>query len=247
MAPGRSQQVRDQQAALGEQQVVHVDLAAVAVRHQHVLQHLVGDVGDRRIDRPARAIGAEQQVQPDQQRQRRRPHRQRHRPGRNLFGKSAIISSSATPPRNACERRLEFRFLPRQRQQSRQAGGHRHFAADLRLDDLVELGRMRRRDNHPVAARAARQQPPDRPWRPSPCAGTRAGRARASRGGCVPRISMSSTLDAPICPCSSSKSGMQRAQALHVARIAHVHRGGERGDARRAAAIRRCAGSPCTV
>jgi hypothetical protein len=80
------EQVRHQQAALGQQQVVHVDLPAVAVRDQHVFQHLVSDVGDRRVDGLAIAIGADQQVQPDDQRNDRRHTGSRNRPKRNLFG-----------------------------------------------------------------------------------------------------------------------------------------------------------------
>ena len=86
---------------------------------------------------------------------------------------------------------------------------------------------------------AARRRP-----RRSRCAGTTSGRARGSRGGSwrgsrrrrrPPRVTL---------PRSCSTVREQPAQALHVARVADVHRRGQRRARSAAAATRRSAGTP---
>ena len=151
-------------------------------------------------------------------------------------------NSSTSPPfqshnqQRAAQRRkvaLRSRCTRSGRANSRaSASGTGDLAADQRLDDLAEFCRMRGRDQNPARRCRALGAAGARRLRPRPrYAGTRSGRTARSPCGCARGSASSSTESALATARAARQCPETGTQALHVARVAHVHRGRQRGDA----------------
>ena len=141
---------------------------------------------------------------------------------------------------------VDLGTLRRPREQRRKALGHRHLrarsAARRSRGNLagcaVATSTQRPRGAPRLAAAAPR--PPPR-W---PCAGTRPGRTARSRCGCARGSAHRSPSTALTAARSSLELREQRAQPLQIARVADVHRRGQRGDARARLPLAARRGSP---
>src|SRR5690606_21169660 len=91
---GHVEHIGNEQASLREQQVVNMDVSAIAVRDQYVTKHLVGDARDRVVELFAGTRPAPQQRTPNGERNDGRRRGDGIRPGGNLYRHDPVSRST---------------------------------------------------------------------------------------------------------------------------------------------------------